>query len=76
MKVTHENTLLTGCPVKRVPIRYKGKFELYLFGHSKLSCGCGWTLNYRVGDFHPLFYACGWTLNYRVGAENPSIGYD
>ena len=51
-------------------------FIVKKYRHSKLSCGCGWTLNYRVGDFHPLFYACGWTLNYRVGAKNPSIGYD
>ena len=35
MTVTHKNTLLTGCPVKRVHI------------------------NYRVGDFHPLFL-CVW----------------
>ena len=41
----------------------ESKDVLYLDGiylwHSKLSCGCGWTLNYRVGDFHPLFL-CVW----------------
>ena len=34
----------------------------YIFGHSKLSCGCGWTVNYRAGDFHPLFLTCVGTL--------------
>ena len=36
-------------------ISRKKRCELKLKGRSKLSCGCGWTLNYCVGDFHPLF---------------------